>query len=103
MQTFLFQRPAAPLSRLNSPASALREIVRFRVYKGFPKLGVPLWGPSNKGYGTWGSILGPPILGNYHVRVLGLRGHVRVISKLYQGYPIGLYNGHIRIYHTEGF
>ena len=33
----------------------------------FPKLGYPYWGPYNKDYSILGSILGPPILGNYHV------------------------------------
>ena len=34
---------------------------------GFPKLGVPFWGPYNKDYRILGSILGPPpIVGNYH-------------------------------------
>ena len=36
-------------------------------YGGFPKLGVPFWGPHNKDYSILGSILGPPILGNYHI------------------------------------
>ena len=30
---------------------------------GFPKLGVPLWGPHHKDYGILGSILGSPYLG----------------------------------------
>ena len=34
---------------------------------GFPKLGVPFWGPNNKDYSIFGSIVGFPILGNYHV------------------------------------
>ena len=34
---------------------------------GFPELGAPFGGPNNKDYSIWGSILGPLILGNYHV------------------------------------
>ena len=29
-----------------------------RISGGFPKLGVPIWGPNNKDYGILGSILG---------------------------------------------
>ena len=32
----------------------------------FPKLGIPFGGPHNKDYSILGSILGPPIFGNYH-------------------------------------
>ena len=34
---------------------------------GFPKLGVPFWGPYNGDFGRFGSMLESPILGNYHV------------------------------------
>ena len=30
-------------------------------YGGFPKLGVPFWGPNNKDYSILGSILGVPL------------------------------------------
>ena len=33
------------------------------IFRGFPKLWVPFWGPYNKDYSIWG----PPILGNYHL------------------------------------
>ena len=36
-------------------------------YRGFLKLGVPFGGPHNKDYSILGSILGSPILGNYHM------------------------------------
>ena len=32
-------------------------------FGGFPKLGVPFWGPSNKDYSILGSILGSPQFG----------------------------------------
>ena len=34
------------------------------LYGGFPKLGVPFWGPYNKDYSISGSILGSSYLGN---------------------------------------
>ena len=34
---------------------------------GFPKLGVPFWGPYTKDYSILGSKLGSPILGNYQL------------------------------------
>ena len=34
---------------------------------GFPKIEVPSWGPYNLDYDILGSILGLPILGNYHI------------------------------------
>ena len=47
-------------------------VVKFRLnsFRGFPKLGVPLWGPYNKDYRIVGSMLGPPDSGKlpYNVR-----------------------------------
>ena len=37
------------------------------LYGGFPKLGVPFWGPYIKDNSILGSILGSLILGNYHI------------------------------------
>ena len=42
----------------------------------FPKLGYPYGGPYNKDYSILGSILGPPVSGNYHVAaVVCIAGH----------------------------
>ena len=46
--------------------------------KGFP-LGVPFWGPNKKDCSIWESILGPLILGNYHLRIDCMEG-LRTIS-----------------------
>ena len=47
------------------------------MYGGFPKLGVPFWGSHNKDYSILGSILGPPILGNYHIQPYIIFGECR--------------------------
>ena len=39
-----------------------------RLYRGFPKLGVPYWGPHNKDYSILGSILGSPYFGKLPYR-----------------------------------
>ena len=46
-----------------------RAHLRYRgIMWGFPKIrGTILGGPNNKDYSIWGFILGPPILGNYHI------------------------------------
>ena len=38
---------------------------------GFPKLGVTFWGPNNKDYSIWGSMLGSPYFGKLPYRYIG--------------------------------
>ena len=38
----------------------------------FPKIMVPFWRSHNKDYSRLGSILGPPILGNYQIVIIVL-------------------------------
>ena len=52
-----------------------------RLYRGFPKLGVPYWGPHNKDYSILGSILGSPYFGKLPYRDNGKNGN----------YTLGLY------------
>ena len=49
-----------PLSPMfNAPAFPQQILT----YGGFPKLGLPFWGPNNKDHSIFGSILGSPYLG----------------------------------------
>ena len=58
-------------------SAILREDFWVVGFGSFPKLGVLFGGPHSKDYSIWGSILSPPILGNYRlefgfwVRLLG--------------------------------
>ena len=51
------------------PFSTAGLCVHTYIYGAFPKLGVPFRGPNNKDYSILGSILGSPILGNYHIYI----------------------------------
>ena len=56
------------LKVLHSPQAAKSFANHVENIWGFPKIrGTILGGPYNKDYSIWGSILGPLILGNYHL------------------------------------
>ena len=46
--------------RSDRQKDAARNRVALSLYGGFPKLGVPLWGPKNEHYSILASILGSP-------------------------------------------
>ena len=54
---------------IKSPKHSTHRLTAFR---GFPKLGVPFWGPENRDYSILGSILGSPYFGQLPFRVEGL-------------------------------